>query len=1270
MSYKHPSLPRLAPLAAAAALLCAASASMGQVVVDQTNTGTPVGAVNANATSSTFATTSTVATNNTFSATGIGNTAPTASLVINTQPLATPTVTVDQIATVAVSGTTTAKIGIDTTATAAGNGGARTNAQGVANDNSTLSSATGNTDEASLSIQASSPLTIGTPASVKSTQTAVGTVQANTALPDLLGIKLLPRSGNWDNVDLTVDGNQIGAAATANQSKTGATIDAAGALTISAPVRSAVTQIQQGVVGANSQAGLVGIGIENTLLTSLVQPTGSAFTVTGNGMDTSAQGNQLANSVQIDASNLTQTGGAPNSTQVISDQSSIAGVGAASHVDFLGVRNQKPNILLSTTQNQYTVSGNAVGAEAGGNTGSSSAIVGSAGSPVSTINGAIAGVTSTQSHNSATGITAQATAGQIGVAVGGLVGVSIGDQQVVNDNAVNASALGSKAGNQAMLYGATVDQSTAGVNNSQTHVAGPVQSSASATTLGVTIATSSTNGHQTINDNSVQASAQGTLTTNQAAVDAGNSATGVAAGVVNSQLHVDGNVTAGANAGSLGRGVPVSVGDQVTVNNNTVSASALSMQASNAASIKGATVDSSVAAVVNGQTHTAGNVGATAGVSNLGTTSSISSINGHQTVNDNLVKADAQGLTAANQAVVSASNAATGVTAGIASVQTHTAGDVGALTTVGGVLGRSALTSINEEASINRNAVDASALGSKASNLASIEGATVANGVAGASNAQTHTNGNVNAIANVRMLGTISGVASTTNHLTINGNSVQTSAQGATATNRASVQADGSMTDPIAGAANDQKHIAGDINALTVVGQVGSQTLLSTNDQLVVNGNKLTASAGSQSASNLATLDGSSLTASSVGAGAAVNNSQIHSGGNVQAYVGSTQGWSPAPITPVPAMVGGANGATVDGSALVSGNSSAADANINLASNGVTIQSGGSIGGVSSTGIANNQRVDLGNASAQVKVNYGITGARSLGNQAIVLGNTSQASASQNQAVNGITVKAGNALSSVAPVLASTQNSAGNTSATVETSLLTGVGVANLSNGDTTVSNNSASSSARANVANNSISISSGTQTASLSGSLDNKQTNLGSASAGTNLQIPVGSLLANQALGGAVAVTGNSASSLGVGNAALNSIEASAGSALNGGSQFALANTQNNFGPINASTTLNVPVVSSGSSVNLLNNTATASAFGNSAVNQVSLTAMPSQLVASATLTSTQLNTGAVTAVVNGDFTQTSGGGSTGSINISGNRGIAVAVGNSSTSSMVIGVK
>ena len=112
--------------------------------------------------------------------------------------------------------------------------------------------------------------------------------------------------------------------------------------------------------------------------------------------------------------------------------------------------------------------------------------------------------------------------------------------------------------------------------------------------------------------------------------------------------------------------------------------------------------------------------------------------------------------------------------------------------------------------------------------------------------------------------------------------------------------------------------------------------------------------------------------------------------------------------------------------------------------------------------------------------------------------------------------------------------------------------------------------------------------------------------------------------------------------------------------------------GAITATAALNAPagqpMVSGGASgSNLLNNTVTATAYGNNAVNQINIVALPGQLAASTNLTSTQINTGAVTATAGGNIS--SGGVSTGN-NISGNRISAVAVGNNSVSSMTLGVK
>ena len=380
-----PSLRRLAPLAAAAALLCAASAGMAQQTLSsvQTSNGVVSGTVNNvlgpnGVQSNTFGSTSTAITSNALSSTGLGNEADK-TLIVNNQPPATPTVYVQQTVDAAVSGTTNTKIGIDTTGTTAGNTGGRTNAQGVVSNNTAQSTAKGNTDKARLNVNSNSPLTVGSTASAFTIQDLNAPVTATTSAPALVGINLLPRGGAWNNLALTVQNNQLGAAAFGNQSTTGVGVNAAGAMTLAAPVTSTVVQTQSGAVGASTSAGTVGIAIANNLLTTLVQPANSAFTVDGNGVNASAQGNQLVNTTQVDASTLAQSG--TGLVQSTSNQSASAGSSATSLAGFVGVNNTKP----VSSGNDYTVSGNTVGADASGNLGTSTAGVGSAAAPVSTI---------------------------------------------------------------------------------------------------------------------------------------------------------------------------------------------------------------------------------------------------------------------------------------------------------------------------------------------------------------------------------------------------------------------------------------------------------------------------------------------------------------------------------------------------------------------------------------------------------------------------------------------------------------------------------------------------------------------------------------------------------------------------------------------------------------------------------------------------------------------------------------------------------------------
>ena len=198
-------------------------------------------------------------------------------------------------------------------------------------------------------------------------------------------------------------------------------------------------------------------------------------------------------------------------------------------------------------------------------------------------------------------------------------------------------------------------------------------------------------------------------------------------------------------------------------------------------------------------------------------------------------------------------------------------------------------------------------------------------------------------------------------------------------------------------------------------------------------------------------------------------------------------------------------------------------------------------------------------------------------------------------------------------------------------------------------------------MANNQLTLASTSQTANALAQLNNQQYNTGGATASSTMGIGVAGLGDT----GAINVVGNGTSALAAGNAALNAIDANAGVAFNGPGALTLLNTQGNSGPVMATVALNALSDGGSSVTNLLNNTAGAAAYGNSAVNQLTATALPNQLVASANLTSVQNNTGAVTAMATGNVISS---GPAGSVNISGNRVSALAVGNSSISSMTLG--
>ena len=165
MSRKHLFSPRMAPLAAATALLCAAAGANAQYAYSENqSTSGPVSAIagptpgSGNLLSNTLTPSSTVVNDNGYASAGFGNrqTTPAAEQpainVINIS--APPTVSSRHPGPGQHGGRHHQyQIGIDTTGSASGNTGSRNGAQATVNGNAAPSTAMGNSDESTIGIR-------------------------------------------------------------------------------------------------------------------------------------------------------------------------------------------------------------------------------------------------------------------------------------------------------------------------------------------------------------------------------------------------------------------------------------------------------------------------------------------------------------------------------------------------------------------------------------------------------------------------------------------------------------------------------------------------------------------------------------------------------------------------------------------------------------------------------------------------------------------------------------------------------------------------------------------------------------------------------------------------------------------------------------------------------------------------------------------------------------------------------------------------------------
>ncbi len=888
-------------------------------------------------------------------------------------------------------------------------------------------------------------------------------------------------------------------------------------------------------------------------------------------------------------------------------------------------------------------------------------------------------VTITQDVSAAVSAT---TNGAMGVNANAVKGKHDGGALSVSSNAATANATGNASvGTMLATNNGQLDISTPASTTVTQEVGAtaPVSASTDQSQVGIRLKQTKANAtnafdHLSLNvaDNQVSASAQGNTTTAGITAVGSGIALGAAVSSTVTQRQL-GNVSADSNVDVLGTQIlgtsnrPMT-DSNLSVGNNRVTAVADGNQQSSANVLQSSgdiTQTDGDGLTTSAVQRSRGTVSASSTVGTLGISNRKNESSGnHYTVSGNTVAAQASANTGSNLSSATAAGTITGLSATTDSTQVYNGNGVSAKADVK-TLGVQTQASTNDTSVISGNLVQAQAQGSAATNQSLLSATQINDSIAQVDNQQNHKQGAITADASVNQIGS-SSTSLSGGSVTVSDNRANALASGASARNTASLTASGSIDPSKAEVKNHQIHTQGKVAATAGAGLVGASTNSASDTALAFSGNQFNASASSQTVINQASVQGSEL----IEAGAGILNTQTHEAGNVLATVANMPLTSPAP-TPDPMHIGLQADHASGGSLTVSGNLGAADAIVNQASNQVHVS--GSSHSDSLAVLDNQQSVNAGNATALTLVNLGLKAltaaaqdtARANGHELVVSNNVFSANASQNQADNSLVLKADNSVNGAPLVdLVNTQTANGNTKATTEMNILTGSSDATTPSGNTTVSNNQANSMARANVANNQLTLSAGTQANDVAPSLQNTQTNNGAVSATSKLAIPAG---AATRLDGDITINGNQAASVAAGNTSLNNLQASAGTAFNG--LVALNNNQSNNGAVTASTSLNATGSSRGTALNLSGNIASATAVGNNAENQLRVTAQPGQLMASATLTSTQVNTGNVTATVDGSIIA-NGVAGTNNVSVSGNRSAAVAVGNRSSSSMTLGVQ
>ena len=513
----------------------------------------------------------------------------------------------------------------------------------------------------------------------------------------------------------------------------------------------------------------------------------------------------------------------------------------------------------------------------------------------------------------------------------------------------------------------------------------------------------------------------------------------------------------------------------------------------------------------------------------------------------------------------------------------------------------------NSRLSVTDNSVASAAVGNRSSQLADIVATSLSNQQTSVESNQS-ASADISATTNAANSLIVSGASAVSGaSLTASGNSAQALAIGNTSLNTLVVSATSVSGSGGSFNVNSTQYGQGGVSALSTAKQEIIALGTIDSSSITLSNNSISAAALGQSVSNRLQINASGLT----GATAGISNIQDRSGGDVTASVAAAEG----------PLLGVNTGSASSTPITISGNKAEASAMQNDAINVLQASAASLVSQTGSPALAvDNRQSSIGGANASVSSGLvGLQASSLSSGNAVVSDNRMAASAGVNTATNAVIVDATSALNAIGSVN-SNQTASGAVDASVGGVSPTYLGViAPLNEGvalnalNATVSGNMMMAQGTANTATNILNAVSANPIGNAGAiapvatyAVNNVQSSSGAISTRvTNAQVGIAGASVD---GSALTVSGNTVAALSTANTASNQLSVSATPGPSMQASASLSNTQISSSAVSAQVS-GVSVVATGAAptqagasrtATLSGNAIAAQATGNTAVNQI----------------------------------------------------------------------